>query len=242
MNQQPKYHVESSDDGLDFDFFNENNNEEILELEEIEELSELFLTDNSQAESTEINFKEDMRKSAMMNEGIDVGGLSSNEEFDQTQSFVTPNEFNISTTLHPTTFDDYAILEETSVKFPYIVFEAKGNLNSLSSLCTGILKRGDVQLYFRPEHNNPSKLIPMISIATTPVNIRNLLRMSLKDSVRYRMDEESPERVVIPEQFVRSIDLNLKEDVEYWNSLIESEDTDTTTSIEDFNIEDLFDK
>lgn len=152
---------------------------------------------------------------------------------------VRPNLFDISSTINADNFDDYSMLAEDTLKFPYMVFEAQGSLNTVSGLCSGILTKGDVQVYFRPESDSLNKLIPVVKIATTPLNVRNLLRLAKKDTVYYRHAETEPERLAIPEQFIRFIDVNLKEDAEYWNNLIEEEKSPKTNTPE-FILEDLY--
>lgn len=161
------------------------------------------------------------------------------EDVNDNADMVKPSEFSIQPTLEAETFDDFSILGEEELKYPYIVFNANSSFKTVTSLCSGILTKGDVQLYFRPENDNKNKLIPVISIASTPINIRNLLRLAMRDSVFFRLNEESEERLARPEQFLRHIDLGLKEDDEYWNSLIE-EEKNGTSSTKSFIVEDLF--
>lgn len=181
------------------------------------------------------------------NESIEmIGGLESDGDFEYDGDFdetdtVKANEFDVSGTLESSEIDDYSILPETSAEFPYMVFEAKGNLRTVVSLCSGIMKRGDTQLYFRPEADDVGKLIPVISIAKSPANIRNLLRLAMKDSVKFRVSEDSPERLVTPEQFIRYIDLELaEEDNEYWNSLIEEEKQEQDSPQTTYDIEEIY--
>lgn len=175
---------------------------------------------------------------------LDTGRFGGNE-FTETdlenmgKDTVKPDNFSIESTLQADTFDSFSILKEEELKFPYFVFSATGNLGTIASLCSGILTRGEVTLYFRPEPENPNKLIPVSKIASTPINIRNLLRLSRRESVFFRYNQESVERLATPEQFIMSIDLGLKEDETYWNALIEEEKNGKSADTPIF-AEDLF--
>lgn len=199
--------------------------EEILPLIPDNELEVSVRVDTSDIEVSDGNF-----------EGFEFD----EEEFEEVNNdMVKPNEFSIAPTLEAKEFDDFSILSESNLTFPYLVFSARGNLKTISSLCSGILSKGDVQLYFRPETDNLNKFIPVTKVSATPINIRNLLRLAMKDSVYYRVNEESAERLAKPEQFLKHIDLGLKEDETYWNTLIEEEQTNTTPT-NPFIVEDLF--
>ena len=220
-------------------------NFEAIHQEVTHSVEDTNLSDKGHDEGQEFEKSMNNEDNVEFNNSIDLGdgnfeGFDIEEVNTPTQGQVIPSTFSIKSTLEAEQFDDFSILAEDSIKFPYLVFSAKGNLKTVSSLCSGILTKGTTQLYFRPEPENPQKLIPLVEVNTTPLNIRNLLRMALKDSVYYRVNQDAPERLASPEQFIRYIDLGLQEDEQYWNELIESESNPTEHKSE-FVVEDLFD-
>lgn len=167
----------------------------------------------------------------------EVEATEFNSQKDET--LVKPLEFDIKSTINADSFDDYSMLAETTLTYPYVVFEAQGKLNTVSGLCSGTLTKGDVQVYFRPSDDKNS-LVPVVKIETTPINIRNLIRLAKKNTVFYRHTEDSPERLATPEQFIRFINIDLQDSGEYWNNLVESELQPTETKQQTFFVEDLY--
>ena len=194
--------------------------EELYEVEEVKELSDIF--------------------------NIDKGGLKSGTIYtpemeptnkEEPSPFVQVDNFNIDDSLEKEFYDDYSTIRETDIKYPYLVFEARGSVATLIPLCKSLLEPGDTQLYFRPDGTDLGVLLPIATVSTTPKNIRSLLRISAKDSARYCKDANAPEIPVSPEQFIRFIKIPLKEDETYWQELLSQEQTPTQEMV---SLDDIF--
>lgn len=144
-------------------------------------------------------------------EGFDMGDF---KETDITASLETKKPL-----------DDYTMLRASEIEYPCIVTEVMSNAERIKSLASGLLKGGDTQLYVKLKSEDNDHYLALNKIAMTPKNVNNLIRISLKDSVKYGRSEEDGLRLAVPEQFVRSIEIPLDDasNDTYWEELVKSE-------------------
>lgn len=175
---------------------------------------------------------------------FDFSGLNQ-EEYEEDNAVSIEDATDITHSMESNFFDDYMTVQETELKYPYVVFQSSANAETLMGICKGILEQGPTQLYVQLSSDKPYLAIGSINV--TPRNVQNLIRMSKKDSVYYRHGEDFDEILAKPEQFINRIDipLNDAENEAYWNALLEEERAtqgESETNLDDIDLDVVFGK